>query len=63
MEKYIELLIPFAIGLFMIFMSDSLIKTTTPEYENKKKKIKRLGYGLLGVTLLLAVAKYYSPGS
>jgi hypothetical protein len=58
--SYIDVFIPFAIGLYMLYSSASLAKKQDPQYHKSIKLLKICGWGLLGVACLYLIIKIYS---
>lgn len=55
--RLIDVFIPLAVGLLLVFRPNVFLKPTSPAEERAKKTLtlKRIGYVLLGVAALYAV--------
>ncbi len=64
MIGYIDLAIPLGIGLLLIFSPQSFTKKTTDPTENelRSKKLRMIGYLLLGVGAIYALIKLLQVG-
>ena len=58
--SYIDVSIPFALGLYAIFNAESLVKMQDPQHSKKVRLIRRCGLGLLCVAGLYLVIKIWN---
>jgi hypothetical protein len=56
----IDILIPLVIGLLFITCPQVIIKAEDPQFEKKKRTFQKIGYGLLGVSILYGIIKLLS---
>jgi hypothetical protein len=57
---YIDIFIPFSIGILLIFNPNALLKPDDVLFERKKKTLKKCGYGLIGVAVVYGGIKIFS---
>jgi hypothetical protein len=55
--SYIDIIIPLALGLFLITTPQSMVKPSDPSFEKKKSVFQKSGYMLLGVAVLYGIIK------
>lgn len=55
---YIDILLPFAFGIMAISIPQILVKEDHPKLEKRIVFIRRLGYGLIALTILYGVLRY-----
>jgi hypothetical protein len=56
---FVDILIPLAAGLLFIFAPNLFVKPSSEKYESKKKLFKKLGFALLGVSVLYFIIKLF----
>ena len=55
---YIDVFIPLVFGVMAISIPQILIKEDHPKLERKIVIIRRIGYGLIALTILYGIGKY-----
>jgi len=57
--SYIDIYIPLIAGIIIILSPQSFVKPSDPSMEIKIKRIKMAGVGLVGVSILYGLVKFY----
>ena len=57
---YIYVLLPFAFGVMAISIPQMLIREDHPKLEQKIVLIRRVGYGLIALTVIYGIIRYLS---
>lgn len=60
MTDYIYLLLPFAFGVMAISIPQMLIKEDHPKVERRIVLVRRVGYGLIALTVIYGIIRYLS---
>jgi len=55
---YIDILLPFAFGVMAISIPQILIREDHPKLEKRIVLVRRLGYGLIALTVLYGILRY-----
>jgi len=54
---FIDILIAFFIGVFVVLYPTMLVKTTAGNFEKKKKRLKNIGYLLICIAIVSGIIK------
>jgi hypothetical protein len=57
--SYIDVLVPFLGGIFLLLFGEKLITTRDASFEKKKGLLKKLGVGLVLVSLIYLVVNFF----
>lgn len=55
---YIDILLPFAFGVMAISIPQILIREDHPKLEKRIVLVRRLGYGLVALTVIYGIIRY-----
>jgi len=55
---YIDFLLPFAFGVMAISIPQILIREDHPKLERRIVVVRRIGYGLVALTVIYGILKY-----
>ena len=55
---YIDVFIPLVLGVMAISIPQILIKENHPKLERRTIIMRRIGYGLVGLTVLYGIVRY-----
>ena len=58
--RYIDIIIPLALGLLILFNVEAFIKPGDPNYEKKKSTIKKAAYLILVAAVIYGIGKIVS---
>jgi hypothetical protein len=58
--NFIDVLIPLFGGIYLLVSGESLLKQMDPDYEKKKRLLKRSAYGLIVVSMGYLIIKLCS---
>ena len=59
--RYIDILIPFFIGLLLVLYPGQLGSPKVVMPEKKKATLRKCGYGLIGIAIVLFIIRLYNP--
>lgn len=57
--SYIDVLFPLLGGIYLVTSGDKLIKQNDSSSDKKKSMLKKAGYGLIGVSIIYLVIKFF----
>jgi hypothetical protein len=55
---YIDVLLPFAFGVMAISIPQILIKEDHPKLESRVVLVRRIGYGIIAITVIYGFLRY-----